>query len=57
MRIVVNKSKCIGCEACIKKCPVEAIELLEKVAQINEQRCIKCKACIRYCLLDAIDIK
>jgi Fe-S-cluster-containing hydrogenase component 2 len=57
MKIVINKDKCIGCQACIKHCPMDAIQILEKVAKISEQRCIKCKSCINYCLLDAIDVK
>lgn len=57
MKIIINKEKCIGCEACIKHCPMEAIQILAKVAKISERKCISCKACINACLLDAIEIK
>jgi ferredoxin len=57
MKIVVQKDDCIGCGACIKHCPMEAIQLLAKVAKINEQKCIKCKACVTVCMLDAIKVK
>lgn len=57
MKITINKSKCIGCEACIKHCPVEAIQMLAKTAYISENKCIACKLCIKACLLDAIELK
>lgn len=57
MKIVISKEKCIACEACIKHCPMDAIQILAKVAKINQDRCIKCKACIQYCMLDAITVK
>jgi len=57
MKVIVNKDKCIGCEACIKKCPMEAIQMLAKVAKISERKCTSCKICIQYCMVDAIEIK
>jgi len=57
MKIVINKDACIGCGACINTCPMEAIQMLNKVAKINDQKCIKCKACITVCMLDAITVK
>lgn len=57
MKIIVNKNKCIGCEACLKHCPVEAIQMLAKAAYISENKCISCKLCIKACLVDAIEIK
>lgn len=57
MKVIINKENCIGCGACIKYCPMEAIQILAKVAKINEQKCIKCKACVTACMLDAIEVK
>lgn len=57
MKILVNKDECVGCGACIKYCPMDAIQILTKEAKINEQKCIKCKACITACMFDAIEVK
>ncbi|MBN2898614.1 MAG: 4Fe-4S binding protein [Clostridia bacterium] len=57
MKVIINKENCIGCGACIKYCPMEAIQILAKVAKINEKKCIKCKACVTACMLDAIEVK
>jgi len=46
---VVNKDSCIGCGACVKICPVSAIQLENKKAVINKQLCIGCANCIGVC--------
>ena len=33
--IVVNKEECTGCETCVGSCPVEAISMVDEVAEIN----------------------
>ncbi len=47
--VKLNKSKCIGCTACIKRCPTEAIRVRAGKAEINSKRCIDCGECIRIC--------
>ena len=47
--------KCIGCTACVKACPTEAI--LGRVKEkhfIYQDRCIKCGACYTACRFNAI---
>ncbi|MCU0606122.1 MAG: 4Fe-4S binding protein [Candidatus Edwardsbacteria bacterium] len=47
----VTRDLCNGCGACIKRCQVNAITLLEPdhVAKINLDRCIGCGLCVPTC--------
>lgn len=47
--VTLQKSKCMGCTDCIKRCPTEAIRVRSSKAQIIEARCIDCGNCIRIC--------
>ena len=47
VRLDVNK--CMGCTTCIKRCPTEAIRIVDGHARITESRCIDCGECIRVC--------
>lgn len=54
MAVLVNKDKCKGCKLCVKACPFEAIDMVDKVAVINE-KCTACNQCISACPFGAID--
>ena len=46
----IDPEKCIGCGACKKVCPVEAIEGERKLPHtIDTAKCIKCGSCIDVC--------
>lgn len=46
--INVIEDKCIGCNACIRTCPVpNANRYNGKVVQVNHTECIKCGECIK----------
>lgn len=48
--INVIEDKCIGCNACIRTCPVpNANRYNGKVVQVNHSECIKCGECIKSC--------
>jgi NADP-reducing hydrogenase subunit HndC len=48
-------SKCIGCTACARVCPVGAISgEVKKVHSIDTSKCIKCGACMEKCKFGAI---
>ncbi len=49
--------KCVGCGACMRVCPVEAVSGEKKqVHKIDTQKCIKCGACVEACKFDAINV-
>ena len=47
--VVLDVEKCTGCTACVRRCPTEAIRVLNGHAEINTERCIDCGECIRIC--------
>ncbi len=49
MRPIVSSQGCIGCGICVDNCPVDAIQLIEKKAEISHEKCIGCGECLSYC--------
>ncbi len=47
--VQLNRSLCVGCTNCIKRCPTEAIRVRNGKAKIADERCIDCGECIRAC--------
>ncbi len=48
--IKVNESKCIGCNACIRTCPVpNANHYADGVVHVNTDECIQCGECVKGC--------
>ncbi|MGI6621545.1 MAG: FAD-binding protein [Acetivibrionales bacterium] len=54
MIIGINKEKCRGCGICIKNCPFEAIDIVDKKAVIGIA-CTNCGACEDTCPFQAIE--
>lgn len=51
----IDPDICIGCTACVSKCPVDAISGERKKPHvIDEDLCISCGACAEVCPVDAI---
>ncbi|MBR4874484.1 MAG: 4Fe-4S binding protein [Clostridia bacterium] len=47
--VTLDKDKCKGCTACLKRCPTEAIRIRDGKATITKERCIDCGECIKVC--------
>ncbi|MGM0639958.1 MAG: NADH-ubiquinone oxidoreductase-F iron-sulfur binding region domain-containing protein [Thermotogota bacterium] len=55
VKYVIDEEKCVGCTACARVCPVEAIEgEIKKPHEIDQEKCIKCGACYQTCRFGAI---
>ncbi len=54
MAHIVDETKCIGCEACIPTCPVEAITKVGEFAFIDPEACVDCGSCTSSCPTEAI---
>jgi ferredoxin len=51
----IDKKRCIGCGACIKACPAEAVRgAAKKPHTVLVNKCIKCGACYEVCPVDAV---
>jgi len=56
VRFVVDAKKCIGCEECVKVCPVGAAAMVEEKAVIDKETCIGCGECLTVCRKKAMSI-
>jgi len=55
MRYTIEVDKCVGCTACARGCPVNAISGERKGPHfIDQEKCIKCGACFEKCKFGAV---
>jgi NADH-quinone oxidoreductase subunit F len=58
VKYVIDPEKCIGCTACSRVCPVQAIEgAVKQKHHIDPDKCIKCGQCMATCKFGAISIQ
>ena len=53
---VVDVEKCTGCETCLDRCQMEAIEIVDNINSINLDRCIGCGLCVSTCEDNAMSL-
>lgn len=51
----IDEQQCTGCETCLDKCPVDAIDLPNY--QVDTNRCIACLGCVNNCPEGAVDME
>ena len=55
IRFHIDHSRCTGCRACAKACPVDAISGEKKQPHlIDQERCIRCGSCRQACKFNAV---
>lgn len=54
---VILEKKCIGCGECVRSCPQETMEIINKKAVIHRENCIKCYCCQELCPQKAVVVK
>ena len=47
--VVLDSGNCIGCITCMRRCPTEAIRIVNGKAKILYDKCINCGECVRCC--------
>lgn len=47
--VTLDRDRCKGCVACMKRCPTEAIRVRNGKAKIHYDRCVGCGECVRIC--------
>lgn len=53
----IDPAKCIGCSACSRKCPADAIiGAVKEPHKIDQTKCIKCGTCLATCKFGAVSV-
>ena len=55
MKAIIDEEKCVACEECVEVCPVEAIEVVDEMAEVDDT-CNLCGLCVDACEYEAISM-
>ncbi|HEU5359146.1 MAG TPA: 4Fe-4S dicluster domain-containing protein, partial [Gemmatimonadales bacterium] len=50
----IEPEACVGCLACLRVCPADAVAVDEAVVRIVDASCVRCGLCLPACPHDAI---
>jgi len=53
---VLDAEACTGCETCVDRCQVQAIQMVDELAEIDRQKCIGCGLCVTGCPEEALSL-
>ena len=53
--VVVEHEVCCYCGGCVGVCPVNAIELVERILKIDGDKCVSCGNCVKFCPVGALE--
>ena len=54
---VVDTELCSSCETCLDRCQMDAITMIDNIANVDLRRCIGCGLCVSTCPDEAIHLK
>jgi Fe-S-cluster-containing hydrogenase component 2 len=52
----IDAARCDGCDACVKLCPHQALQLEDGAYAIHAERCSACRICVDVCASGAIGV-
>jgi formate hydrogenlyase subunit 6/NADH:ubiquinone oxidoreductase subunit I len=52
----MDEQECIGCETCLERCQMDAVEMVDEVATVDLDRCIGCGLCVTTCPSEAMQL-
>jgi NAD-dependent dihydropyrimidine dehydrogenase PreA subunit len=52
----VDEELCTGCETCVDRCQMEAVEVIDGISAVLLNRCIGCGLCVTTCPTEAIHL-
>ena len=52
----VDEALCTGCETCVERCQIEAVEVVDGISTVHLDRCIGCGLCGTTCPTEAIGL-
>ncbi len=52
----VDDALCTGCETCVDRCQMDALEVVDGISTVDLNRCIGCGLCVTTCPTEAIQL-